>query len=65
MKLSANERVDAKSIITENGFIDLTPDTSLFTHKVFEKDGVKYRFDGWCELKDRKYTAVELVPIAE
>ena len=38
---------DAGEIIKNNGFVDLTPEINLFTKKVFEKDGERYRFLGW------------------
>lgn len=65
MILNANGKIDAKTIITDNGFEDTTPDTSLFTRKAFQKDGCIYRFVGWCEYKDRQYHAIELKPITD
>ena len=49
VKLSANGECDALTIIKKNGFIDITPDVSLCTHKIFMKGDCFYRFDGWCD----------------
>lgn len=46
--------IDALEIIKENGFIDTTPDISLCTAKVFEKDGERYKFVGWHHLNPEK-----------
>lgn len=63
MILNANGKIDAMSVIKGSGFNDTTPEVSLCTNKVFQKNNVKYRFIGWCQLKGRDYTAVELCEV--
>jgi len=62
MILQANGKITANRIIEENGFKDISPNM-IYTHKTFIKDGEKYRFVGWCNLKNREYTAVEMEKI--
>ena len=40
-------RFDAREVILSYGFQDTTPEISLCTRKVFEKNGKRYRFIGW------------------
>ena len=63
MILKANNEIDAIAIIKNNGLIDITPEISLCTKKVFIKDNERFRFGGWCGYKNRKYTEVELIKI--
>ncbi|MFA7100664.1 MAG: hypothetical protein WC196_02735 [Bacilli bacterium] len=37
----------ADDIIKRHGFKLITPDESLSTAKIWEKDGKKYKFTGW------------------
>ena len=45
--LKSNDKVMASDVVEENGFKDTTPEISTYTHKIFERDGKKYRFVGW------------------
>ena len=45
--LKSNDMIDALEVILDYGFADITPEISLCTRKVFEKNGKRYRFIGW------------------
>lgn len=47
VKLPANGEVDAMKIASTNGFIDITPNVCNITHKLFNKEHLYYRFEGW------------------
>lgn len=62
--LESGKRHDAVEIIKENGFIDITPDVSLVTHKFFEKNGKLYMFNGWNRLDENKrWKEVNLIEV--
>ncbi len=52
--LNSGKEINAQTVIRNNGFLDLTPEVSLFTHKKFFKDGKYYRFIGWDHLDKNK-----------
>ena len=45
--LKSGKECDAGTVIAANGFIDVTPEISLFTNKRFVKDRKTYKFAGW------------------
>ena len=63
MIIKANGSINAGTVAKENGFIDTTPETSLFTKKIFALGNKTYRFNGWCDLVDRSYKSIEMVEI--
>lgn len=44
--LISGKEINAGTVIHNNGFVDMTPEVSLFTQKRFLKDGKCYRFVG-------------------
>lgn len=52
--LKSKSNVDAVAVIKEAGFVDITPDISLVTHKFFEKKGKLFVFNGWYRLDEKK-----------
>lgn len=52
--LHSGKEINAETVIRNNGFVDMTPEISLFTHKRFLKDGKYYRFVGWDHLDKNK-----------
>ena len=52
--LKSGGHVDAVNVIKEAGFVDITPDISLVTHKFFEKEGKLFVFNGWHRLDEKK-----------
>ena len=52
--LISGKEVNAGTVIRDNGFVDMTPEVSLFTHKRLLKDGKCYRFVGWDHLDKNK-----------
>ena len=51
MILKGNGEIDVKSIMNNNGFHDITPDTGLFAQKIFQKGKKRIQFVGWCNEK--------------
>lgn len=58
----------ADDIIKRHGFVNITPDESLCTAKIWEKDGGAYKFTGWentpetaLMAKNPKYINIEQV----
>lgn len=52
--LNSGKELSADSILRKHGFVDATPEISLFTHKIFEKNNKKYRFIGWDHLDSNR-----------
>ena len=52
--LNSGKELSANSILRKHGFVDATPEISLFTHKIFEKNNKKYRFIGWDHLDSNR-----------
>ena len=52
--LKSGKEIDAGTVIADNGFIDVTPEISLFTHKRFVKDEKTYRFVGWDHIDNHR-----------
>jgi len=59
---------EATEIVKRHGFSLLTPDISLVSSMIWEKDGKKYQFTGWentpktaLMAKSPKYINVEMV----
>ena len=44
---NASNTTDAKEVLTESGFADLSANISCMTHKIFFKDNCFYCFAGW------------------
>ena len=67
MRLSRNpEECFATAILVRHGFKLITPDESLVTSQVWEKEGLQYKFTGWENIpktalmaKNPKYINVE------
>lgn len=62
--LHSGKEINAGTVIHNNGFVDMTPEISLFTHKRFLKDGKWYRFVGWDHLdKNRNWQDIRMEEI--
>ena len=62
--LKSGHHVDAVTVIEDAGFVDITPDVSTATHKLVEKDGKLFMFNGWNRLDEkRNWQDVELVQV--
>lgn len=62
--LKSGEYLDAVTIIEKEGYRDITPDVGLTTHKLFEKDGKLFVFNGWNRLDEkRRWNDVELIEV--
>ena len=62
--LNSGKEINADTVIHNNGFVDMTPEVSLFTHKRFLKDGKCYMFVGWDHLdKNRNWQDIRMEEI--
>ncbi len=62
--LKSGHHLDAATVIKDAGFVDITPDISLATHKFFERDGKLFVFNGWHRLDEKKHWQdVEMVQV--
>lgn len=61
MILKDNGMIDALKIIKNEGFVDTTPDISLCTSKIFEREGKKFKFNGWYRMHNRSWSDIEMI----
>lgn len=69
MLLLKGSYIDSMQIMEEYGFKDITKDTSLMTHKMFEntdKPGQVFRFNGWHQdssVSYMKYKGIDIIRV--
>lgn len=61
--LNSGKEINAGTVIRNSGFVDITPEISLFTHKRFLKDGKYYRFVGWDHLDKKNWQDIRMEEI--
>ena len=62
--LHSGKEINAGTVIQNNGFVDMTPEISLFTHKRFFFFFKWYRFVGWDHLdKNRNWQDIRMEEI--
>ena len=52
-----------QTVISRYKFIDITPTEKRLEHKVFEKDGKKYRYNGWRMITVKGHQDVEMIEV--
>lgn len=62
--LNSGKEINAGTVIRNSGFVDITPEISLFTHKRFLKDGKYYRFVGWDYLDKKNWRDIRMEEVS-